>query len=145
MGHEIVTEALINASIEQVWSALTDFERYPEWNTFVRSATGKLALGEKLRIRIHPPKGMPMLFLPRVTVYEEGRRFAWRGKLISSSLFAGEHRFELSPISPVRTKLVHAERFEGMLLPLLKGQLEKTARPGFELMNEQLKKRCEAQ
>ncbi len=38
---EIYTEIEIQASPERVWQALTDLERFSQWNPFIRSAKGE--------------------------------------------------------------------------------------------------------
>ena len=40
MAKEIKTEILINAAPEKVWSILTNFEKYPDWNPFIKSING---------------------------------------------------------------------------------------------------------
>lgn len=40
---------------------------------------------------------------------------------------------------PVGALLVHGERFSGLLVPLLRGQLDAGTRSGFEAMNDALK------
>jgi len=58
-------------------------------------------------------------------------------------LFDGEHRFVLEPHEG-GTKFTQAEKFRGLLVPLMwKSMLPKTKR-GFEMMNQALKQRCEA-
>ena len=39
MAKEIKTEILINATPEKVWSILTSFDNYPNWNPFIKSIT----------------------------------------------------------------------------------------------------------
>lgn len=36
---ELFTEIEIKATPESVWQLLTDFEKYPEWNPFIRRAS----------------------------------------------------------------------------------------------------------
>ncbi len=58
--HEIKTEIEIAATPEQVWSILTDFSAYPQWNPFIRSINGTVKTGERLTAFIQPAgdKGM---------------------------------------------------------------------------------------
>jgi uncharacterized protein YndB with AHSA1/START domain len=40
MSKEINTEILINATPKKVWSILTNFAEYPNWNPFIKSIKG---------------------------------------------------------------------------------------------------------
>ncbi len=42
---EIHAELDIEASPERVWEVLTDFASFPEWNPFIRDASGGLKSG----------------------------------------------------------------------------------------------------
>ena len=57
-------------------------------------------------------------------------------------LFDGEHAFRIEPLDAERSRFVHAERFTGVLVGLVKGVLGKTE-AGFEQMNAALKQRVE--
>lgn len=67
----------------------------------------------------------------------------WRGKFIVSGLFDGEHFFGLKENTDGSTLFVHGKDFSGLLVGFFGKALEKT-RKGSILMNEALKKRCEA-
>ena len=74
---------------------------------------------------------------------ENDRHFAWRGHLVVPGLVDGEHSFTLEPRG-AGVRLVHAENFSGVLVPLLRRSLETTTRQGFEAMNAALKARVES-
>ena len=63
---ELHTEIEIDASPEDVWRVLTDFDKYPEWNSFIKSASGEITVGEKLQVYIEPPNKKGMTFRPTV-------------------------------------------------------------------------------
>ena len=42
----------IAALVEKVWEVLVDFERYHQWNPFCVEASGKLAVGEPLTMKL---------------------------------------------------------------------------------------------
>jgi hypothetical protein len=140
---ELQTQIDIAATPERVWLTLIDFSSYPSWNPFVTEASGDLRLGGRLRVRIAPPGGRAMVFKPAVITFDEHRELRWRGRLVLASLFQGEHYFRIEPIDEGTTRLYHGEQFSGLLVPLLWSQLQREAKPGFELMNRALKARVE--
>lgn len=140
---EIKTQIDINAPAELVWDVLTDFERHPDWNPLIREIRGEVHEGARLYVRLGPPDGKPMTFKPVVIRAEPKRTFVWRGKLLASWLFQGEHRFRLEPLGEGRTRFHHGEAFGGMLVPLLKKTLDTDMRSGFEQMNEALRTEVE--
>lgn len=140
---EILTDVEIDAPPTRVWTVLTDFEAYDEWNPFLR-IVGRPNVGSRPQVRLTPPSGRGMTFRPEVTAAEPNREFRWVGHLYLSGLFDGEHRFVLEPLDGgERTRFVHGETFSGVLAgPLLRVSGDDT-RAGFEAMNEALKRRAE--
>ena len=132
----------IDASPDRVWSVLSDFGSYGEWNPFIRRIAGRPEEGARLDVRIEPPGGRAMTFKPTVLEAEPGRVLRWLGRLVAPGVFDGEHSFQLEPVGDSRTRFVQAERFTGVLVPLLGRALERTER-GFGEMNEALKRRAE--
>ena len=45
MRHQLHTEIEIDAPTETVWETLTKLENYPNWNPFIVSAEGTVAVG----------------------------------------------------------------------------------------------------
>src|SRR3546814_17825715 len=111
MAHELHTEIEIGAPPAVVWVVLTDLPAYPDWNPFITSSQGALAVGERLVNRLEPPGGRPITFKPTITEIEDGRALSWLGRLLLPGLFAGRHRFELLP-SGEGTRLRNMERYE---------------------------------
>ncbi|QIO23349.1 SRPBCC domain-containing protein [Haloarcula sp. JP-L23] len=138
----VTTTVDIDATPEDVWATLTDFDAYPEWNPFVTAIEGTVAEGERLSVRIDPPEGRGMGFEPRVTAADPGERLEWVGKLGVRGLFDGRHEFRLEPLDDGGTRLHHRESFSGLLVGLLLNEAD--IRAGFEAMNEALKTRVES-
>lgn len=146
MTFDLETETTIAAAPEKVWSILMDLEAYSHWNPFVTSILhdeSHLTVGSHLKVSISPPDGKPMLFKPQVTELKKHRVFEWEGSFVFPILFKGRHRFELVPTADGGTRFVHTEKFSGWLLPLIKSDLDKNARKGFENMNKALKAQAE--
>ena len=136
---QISRETQIEAAPERVWSVLTDFGAYRQWNPFIRSISGEPKVGTTLDVRINK-----MRFRPTVLTVEPPRELRWLGKLLVRGLFDGEHRFEIEPLAPDRMRLRQSERFTGLLVPLLWPLMGKSTEQGFEAMNASLKQRAEA-
>ena len=143
MRHELRTEVDIAASPAEVWRHLVDLPAHADWDPFVVSAEGTVAVGERLRLRLQPPGGRAMSFRPTVTVVEAERVLEWLGRVGLPGVFDGRHRFELVPTA-TGTRLVHTERFSGVLVPLLRRSLDGGTRAGFEALNAALARRAEA-
>lgn len=143
MAHHLHTETRIEAAPATVWDILTDLAAYPDWNPFITSSTGTVAVGEQLTNRLQPPGGRAVTFQPRLTKVDDGRVLEWLGRLALPGLFDGRHRFELVPDGD-GTRLIHTERFTGVLVPFMRKSLDTITLAGFHTMNTALKVRAEA-
>lgn len=140
--HEIITQIDIDAPAAQVWEILTDFGQTPAWNPYITEISGVLAQGARLSIRVAPPGKAPLRFKPVVLAVTPNRELRWRGSFILPGLFDGEHYFLLEPLGKNRTRLIHGEKFSGLLVGLFRGALTATEQ-GFAAMNAALKQRAE--
>jgi hypothetical protein len=118
------------------------FNGYPKWNPFITSISGEPKLGARLTVSINPPDGKGMTFKPTILNLELNKEFRWKGKLGITGIFDGEHYFILESLDKDITKLIHGEKFSGLLVPLVGKMLDKTKK-GFQLMNESIKNECE--
>jgi len=143
MAKEIKTEILINASPERVWNILTDFEKYPNWNPFIKSISGNVKVGNNIKARLEPPGSQGMTINPKVLALDINKEFRWKGHLLFPGLFDGEHKFELIDNKNGTTIFKHSEKFGGILIPLFRKMLDINTTNGFKLMNEKLKELSE--
>lgn len=140
---EIKTDILINATPSKVWAILTNFDNYPNWNPFIKSITGQVAVGNKITAQIEPPNSSKMTFTPKVLAFETNKEFRWLGHLLFAGLFDGEHKFELIDNQNGTTTFIQTESFKGILVPLFKKTLNTNTTNGFNLMNQKLKELAE--
>ena len=141
---ELVTSIDIQAPPSRVWSVLTDFAAYAEWNPFLPSVEGEARRGAKLAIRLAPPGKPAVAVRPTITVLEPPKRLVWRGFALAPGFFDGEHSFHLTPLGDAGCRLVHAERFTGVLVSVVGPLLLDATRQGFINMNKALKLRAES-
>ena len=143
MATEIKTEIIINATTGRVWTILTNFDNYPNWNPFIKSIKGDVKVGNKITARIEPPEAKGMTFKPKILCYETNKELRWLGHLLFVGLFDGEHKFELIDNGDGTTTFRQSEKFKGVLVPLFKKQLETNTKNGFVAMNMKLKELAE--
>jgi len=140
MAKEIKTEILIHTTPDKVWTILTNFENYPNWNPFIKSVIGEVKVGKKITVRIEPPKEKGMTFKPTVLIYEANKELRWIGRLLFPGLFDGEHKFELIDNGNGTITFRQSEKFKGIFVWFL--NVENTKK-GFEEMNGKLKELSE--
>lgn len=140
---ELHTEIEIDASAEKVWHILTEFEKFPQWNPFIRRISGELKVGARIEVHMQLPGGRSMTFKPKVLKVEPNREFRWKGKLLIPGLFDGEHIFTVEPLPDERVRFIQREVMAGILVPLFFRGMDKTTRRGFEEMNQVLKSMAE--
>jgi len=139
---QIETEIIIDAPAYTVWEVLMDFDKYVQWNPFIRSIKGRKMVGKTIQIELITSKGKQMSFEPVVLICKKEDEFRWRGKLGIRGIFDGEHYFALEPLEMGQTRFIHGEFFSGVLVGIMGGLLKDTKK-SFEAMNSALKKRCE--
>ena len=133
----------IAAPAERIWKTLTDLPRFADWNPFIRFARGAPAVGKKLFVFVRPSLRVPLVFRPKVTVFDENQELRWTGHFLRPWIGAGDHSFKLEPTPEGGTRFVQREVFTGLLPALLSRLLVREARRGFEAMNQALKTRVE--
>jgi len=140
---QIRTEIDIKSTPDKVWGILTDFEKHPDWNPFIKKISGNAGEGEKLDVFIEPPGRKGMSFQPTVKEVEVNKRLRWLGRVLLPGIFDGEHIFEITEVKEGSLKFVQRENFGGLLVPLLWRSIEEPTRNGFLAMNQALKLRVE--
>ena len=142
---EIVREIEINAPPSRVWQVLTDFEKYPTWNPFIKKITGIPAKNEKIEVHMPDPRGGTMVFMPTVLVAESDRELRWLGRS-EGDVFNGEHRFQIDPIeNNNKVHFTQSEKFTGSMVASLEGWLDTAVNQNFEDMNRALKQIAETE
>jgi hypothetical protein len=131
----------IAATPQQVWAVLADLDAYPDWNPFIQSASGQLAVGSTLTLRMVPAHGRAMTFRPRVLDVQPGALLRWIGRLIVPGIFDGTHQFAFEDLGG-HTRLTQSETFRGVLVPFTGTTITKTE-SDFRALNQALKQRVE--
>lgn len=135
---QIKTSIIINATPQRVWSILTDFEKYPNWNPFLTSLEGDVKVGNTIKVNAGG-----MNFKPTVLAFEPNKELRWLGKLLFSGVFDGEHIFIIEDNGDGTVTFRQDENFNGFLVGPFANKLDNDTKPGFEAMNQKLKELAE--
>ncbi|OGT28036.1 MAG: hypothetical protein A2Z17_05125 [Gammaproteobacteria bacterium RBG_16_66_13] len=140
---EIFTEIEIHAPASRIWGHLLDFDRFKDWNPFIREVRGGTTPGERLKVGVRLPSGIALTFRPRILKIEAERELRWIDRTALPGILEGEHSFVLERLGDDRVRFVHRECFRGLVAVLFGELLDRQIRPGFEVMNRTLKEVAE--
>lgn len=149
----IHTEIEINAPASVVSQILYQFDKYPEWNTFLSfvegnsndySARPQELANEAITIQVWTPeKKDPQVFACTVNKAEPNN-LSWGGHLLTKHLIHGEHWFEIVPVSDSKCIFKHGEEFTGIVAKVASfTSIFDSIKPGYERFNEEMKKKAE--
>ncbi len=126
----------IKAPIEKVWNILSDIDRWPSWNPSISSSQleGPLAPGTSFRWK---SKSASIISTLQEVVPE--KRFGWTGKSMGArAVHIWEFEVQENNVI-VRT----GESFDGLIVKLLKGMMQKTLDQSLQEWLLHLKKTAE--
>lgn len=144
---QLITAIDIDAPIERVWKILSDTASWGRWNPLLKSFKGQLEEGAKAKVSLlFEGKTLPIsVELLDVKPLE---RISWIGPAFkpARNIFSGTHYFELKEIEGGKTRLIHGERFRGLIPD---GEwfwkaAEPRVEPAYKAFNEALKAEAEA-
>ena len=143
MRKELASSIDIDGSQEEIWSVLTNFASFPNWNPFMRWIKGDLKKGAKLEVRIQPSGTRGTTFKPTILKVDPQKELRWIGHLWIQGLFDGEHILRIVPIGKNKARFEQIEIFTGLFVRLLSGSLDRDTLRGFKEMNKALKEQVE--
>lgn len=99
----------IQATPKTIWEILTNAENYPKWNSTIISIDGKIATGEKIKLKSYlDPK---RVFKLSFKVFEPEKRLIWGDAM-------GKRQYKLTAKSIGNTNFSMSEKIGGPLFPL---------------------------
>src|SRR5262245_38081466 len=90
---EYAVSANIQASPKRIWSLLTNAADFPRWNSTVKSIEGKIASGEKIKLKatIAPERDFNLA----ISEFIPEQKMVWRDGM--APMFTGVRTFTLAP------------------------------------------------
>ena len=126
----------VRARPDRIWALLTNAADIPRWNSTVTSVEGRVAPGERLKIKVPISK---RTFPVTVDSFEPHRRLVWSD---GNAVFRGVRTYTLTPKADGATTFAMEEVFTGFMLPLI-GMSLPDFKPVFEQYASDLKKEAE--
>lgn len=115
----IETQIVINHPIEHVWQIFTSTSSYSQWNTLFSIDEFPKYVGQKIDVNLYDSNNNLQLRMCPIIKTLGHYQLAWEGKIYIDGLFNGKHQFTFKKIDHNSTLLIHAEDFNGVLVPLL--------------------------
>lgn len=133
-SRETEVEVDIHAAAATVWALLTDGAAYPRWTSTVVSLEGKIAVGERLKLRssLDPKR----TFTLKVRVCEAQERLVWGDAM-------GQRTYELASSAPGVVRFRMHEKIGGPIFPLFASMIPPFDE-SFDRFAADLKKEAEA-
>lgn len=138
----VESSILISSTLKDAWKALTDFENWNEWNTFISNVNGEFSIGNTISITVHTPGMKSSVFKPVVYDIKEEKQISWGGKAVLVG-FEGVHHFYLKQVNNNTICFTQVETFKGPVVLMMGKMLNKIAK-GYENMNNELKQYLES-
>ncbi len=142
-NNHVFTEIEINATPEEVWSVLTDWNKLKAWSSsFIGISTNKPIKGEEFVSYFKNPLTGGVLELKHIcTDYEECKKFGWSGDIIGS--IKDHHIYSLEPTINGTTLFKQEDGLHGKHSQLLNFMAENQMLSMYNRFNQELKERVE--
>jgi hypothetical protein len=144
LAKRLTLQVVIEAPASQVWARLIDLSSYHRWNPFVPEASGTIAVGSQIMVRLKLGRQL-MTLHPTVTRVEPYRELRWLARWRVPGLFDVDRGFQLETLSRLRCRFVQEEVCSGVLAPLVLGVggTEQKILDGYRQFAEALRAQCE--
>lgn len=114
--HKVYTDIVINASVQEVWAVLTDWQKMPNWSTSFQGLSGDVSNGGQV-VASFLNQG-ETIQIPHTLIYEEGVKFGWSESTGTPDMqpfggFVDKHIFEVQAISDCQTRFIHSDEYVG--------------------------------
>jgi hypothetical protein len=126
-----------------VWSVLTDFPRYAEWNPFTFGVECDGIIGHPVKLRVNLG-GRRITMNERLTRYEEGHLVAWGLRWLGGFTLHCDRVQALTSIDPQTTSYISYEAFDGLLAGYVYRFHSRPVQAGFDANADAFVARCEA-
>lgn len=132
----IKASIIIDASPEQVWNALTDFENLKTWSSSFQGLSGRFEKNGNIEVIFKSLFGQNKM-KKKLFQFEEGKSFGWTGIFLLG--MSDYHTHILKAISNGKTEFTQIDGLQGGASFLLGKILEKQMQKSYGVFNQELK------
>ena len=134
---------IIDATPEQVWSVLTDFNTYPEWSFLFTNLEGDFKNGGEVEVTFmqDPDKNDKSAKYKHILTVKEGEFFSWSDPFAAG--MTDLHIYKVEPYGDKQTKFIQTDDCKGGLTWLLGRQVDKFHEKYYPRYNRALKMEVE--
>jgi len=135
--HEVITQITIKSSPAEVWSMLTDLEKYPDWHPYIKKIEGKLDKKTKIKVTYKKNDTQEGAFPAYIIDNEVNKKLSWGGSL--GFIFRAKHYYIIEAVGADSVKLIQGEFWRGIFGGMYGKKIYVDTAHKFELMNKKMK------
>ncbi|WP_280426016.1 SRPBCC domain-containing protein [Nocardia carnea] len=133
----------VDAPAEVVWSVLTDFDRYSDWNPFIGRCRADLTVGAPIDMRVQQLMPLPIPMREFIHTVTPGREFGYSMKPLPLGALRSNRSHTLTPLGDDRTRYESHFELAGWLAPLVGLLFGRGFRRGFPGMTTAVEREAE--
>ena len=134
----------IDVPSEVVWTVLTDFDRYAEWNPFNVGMTTEFEMGAAVHMEVALVGSRTQRQTEYITTLVPGQKVCWSMNRTPAWLIRATRCQLLEPLGEGRTRYTSDDTITGILAPLVMLVYGRAMQRGFESACTALKRRAES-
>lgn len=133
----------VDAPPEVVWSVLTDFGRYGEWNPFIGRCRAELTVGAPIDMSVRQLLPRPLPMREWIRSVTPGREFGYSMKPLPLGALRSHRAHTVVPLEGGRTRYESHFELDGWLSPLVGLLFGRGFRRGFPGMTTGVQREAE--
>ncbi len=137
----VYTSIVINATPNQVWSVLTDFDTMPSWSTTFQGLEGDIRDGGQITAIFPLPNGENIAY-PHLLNYTENESFGWSDPIIGLDGIVDNHMYTVT-FCGNQTEFIQTDEFSGNNQNVSALTLATIVLTDYQIFNQELKAEVE--
>lgn len=137
----VFTSIVIDATPNQVWSVLTDFESYSDWSSTFQGLEGDISNGGEVNA-LFPLEDGTIVEFPHSLIFTEGVSFGWSDPVLILPGIVDNHFYTVE-FCGNQTNFVQTDEFIGNNQNVPAIGLANALLPGYQTFNQELKAEVE--